>query len=54
MKLNFASNTSDILKIFSKKNGRYNSLIIKHILILLKVNHLKIQNNINELLFNKD
>ncbi len=34
-----------------EKNDSYNSLIRKHILILLKVNYLKIQDNINELLF---
>lgn len=37
-----------------EKNDSYNSLIRKHILILLKVNYLKIQDNINELLFNKN
>ncbi len=51
--IKFCIKNIDYLQDILEKNDSYNSLIRKHILILLKVNYIKIQDNLNEMLFNK-
>ena len=52
--IKFCVKNIDYLQNILEKNDSYNSLIKKHILILLKVNYIKIQDNLNELLFKKN
>jgi hypothetical protein len=52
--IKFCIKNIDYLQDILEKNDSYNSLIRKHILILLKVNYIKIQDNLNSLLFKKN